>query len=179
MESVKRHNFDDSSPEAKIASITGIIRYLQIIIDTYKDKTPPRHLRVYLKELVEKRSKRLRKLRLADYKLFEWVIENLDLIHKARPTPNPEKVERKKSLRRLTDLYCDTLRQERLDQYRDHLESQHEKFLQEKLETLQWIQNKEKECGINLTVSDEEIECVSEELEKVKKLNKQKIVEED
>lgn len=64
------------------------------------------------------------------------------------------KVQRKKSLRSLTDEYCDTIKKERLTDYKDQLKSQQESFLEEKSKTNQWI---EQEMA-KLKISDEDIE---------------------
>lgn len=41
--------------------------------------------KVYLKEKIEKRNRKLGKLRKYDYKQFEWILDKLDLYYKPRP----------------------------------------------------------------------------------------------
>lgn len=65
-----------------VARMTMIIRRLQQHIVEHPHD---RRNRVVLKELIEKRTKRLKELRASDYKCFEWVLENLDLVYKPRP----------------------------------------------------------------------------------------------
>jgi len=47
----------------------------------------PRNKRqkVVLKEMIEKRKSRLNKLRAADYKRFEWLLEKLKLEYRPKP----------------------------------------------------------------------------------------------
>lgn len=61
--------------------MTMTIRQLQqrIVEHPYDTKR-----RVVLKELIEKRTKKLKELRASDYKCFEWVLENLHLVYKPR-----------------------------------------------------------------------------------------------
>lgn len=163
-DSVKRHELDEVSLEAKIARLTMIIRRLQQHIE---DHPYDRRNKVVLKELIEKRTKRLKELRRSDYKCFEWVLENLSLIYKPRP-PAGERVERKRSLRRLTDLYCEEVRKQRLEEYKAELNAQKENFLKKKAETLQWIMKEEKECGVEPTVTQEQVDTVLKQLEDLK-----------
>lgn len=163
-DSVKRHNLDEVSLEARIARLTMIIRRLQQHVE---DHPYDRWNKVVLKELIEKRTKRLKELRRSDYKCFEWVLENLNLIYKPRPVLG-ERVERKKSLRKLTDLYCEEVRKQRLEEYKTELNAQKENFLKKKAETLQWIMKEEKECGIEPTVTQEQVDIVLKQLENLK-----------
>lgn len=79
-----------------------------------------------------------------------------------------ERVERKKSLRRLTALYIEKLKAERLTEYKEFLESKKEGFLQEKLEKLLWIKDTELECGVEPTITDEDFESVRKQLEELR-----------
>lgn len=159
--SVKRHNLDEKSLESRIARLTMAIRQLQqhVVKHPYD-----RRNKVVLKEMIEKRTKRLKELRASDYKCFEWVLENLDLIYKPRP-PAGERVERKKSLRRLTDLHCEEVRKQQLEEYKAKLSAQKEEFLVKKAETLQWIIKEESECGVEPTVTQEQVDVVLKQLE--------------
>lgn len=173
---VRRHQLDADSPEAIIAGMTASIRHVQIYMDNHTHKKPPRHMRIFIKELVEKRAKRLRQLRVMDYRRYEWILEKLDLVHKSEPEP-PERVERKKSLKRLTDKYCENLKQQKLYEFREKLESEQEEFLMKKLETYKWIQEKEKEFGMGLSVTDEEIESIGKLLDDLRLRKKEVEVE--
>lgn len=140
--------------------MTATIRSLQEIMAEY-----PRNkvLKVKLKELIDKRKKFLKYLRRWDYKRFEWIIEKLDIVYKAPPTDNSQ-VTRKKSLRKLTDIHCEKIRQERLDAYRAELDDQKIEFLEEKIKKLQFIHDSQKQFKLPLTVTEEKINEVKEML---------------
>lgn len=124
--------------------------------------------KVRLKELIDKRKKFLRYLRKWDYKRFEWLIEKLNIIFK----PYPEKfhwITRKESLRKLTDLHCENVKQERLDAYKKDLESQQLDFLANKIKNLEFIKKEQMECRVPVTVANEEIQKVKKEYEQLKK----------
>lgn len=76
-----------------------------------------------------------------------------------------ERVERKKSLRRLTSQWCEKVRTEKLAEYRNKLNSEKDEFLKEKLESLKWIKKEEIECGIPQTITDDDIEAARKQLE--------------
>jgi hypothetical protein len=76
-------------------------------------------------------------------------------------------VERKKSMRKLTDMYCESIRKARMDGYKAVLESQKIPFLEEKLATLQHIKSEEEYMKIPSSV-DEDIEKTEKQLEKLK-----------
>lgn len=65
-----------------VASMTANIRNLQ---DHYKTAPRDKNSRVALKEIIDKRKKRLKHLRTWDYKKFEWLLENLDLKYHSHP----------------------------------------------------------------------------------------------
>ena len=73
-------------------------------------------------------------------------------------------MERKKSIRYLTQRYCDEFKERKLNEYRDILESQKLGFLQEKISTLEWIKKEELECGTEPTVTDADIERAKQQL---------------
>lgn len=55
-------------------------------------------------------------------------------------------------------------------EYRSELDNEKEKFLKEKLETLEWAKNEEIECGVTPTISDADIESARKQLEEWKTL---------
>jgi len=65
-----------------VASMTANIRNLQ---EHYKLAPRDKNSRVALKEIIDKRKKRLKYLRTWDYKKFEWLLENLDLKYHPHP----------------------------------------------------------------------------------------------
>ncbi|KAG8234875.1 hypothetical protein J437_LFUL014567 [Ladona fulva] len=161
---VKRHAFDTNSPEVLISRMTARIRYLQRHISEIPKDV---RARVVCKEMIDRRKKHLKNLRKVDYKLFEWLLEKLNIIY--RPPPKRfHWITRKESLRKLTRRYCLGIRQERILAYKKHLESQQEKFLIDKIESLNWIRKEELACGFEVTVKEEDIEEVQRKLEQLR-----------
>ena len=160
---VRRHPMDAGSIEVKIARWTGIIRAYQELMERFpRDK----RMKVILKELIDRRKKHLKYLRRWDYKKFEWLLETLNLVYK--PPPNEfHWITRKESLQKLTDKYCEDLKQERLDTYRKMLQAEQPIFLKEKIRALQFIRSEQQECGVEVTVTDEEIEKVKNQLQEL------------
>jgi small subunit ribosomal protein S15 len=74
-------------------------------------------------------------------------------------------ITRKDSLRKLTDLHCDEIKQQRLDAYRKVLESQQLDFLTTKLKNLQFIRKEQVECKLPITISLEQIQDVKRQHE--------------
>ncbi|XP_066991266.2 small ribosomal subunit protein uS15m isoform X2 [Anabrus simplex] len=161
--SVKRHALDRSSMEARIAAMTGGIRDMQASMETCSRN---KKTKVRLKELIDKRKKYLKYLRRWDYKRFEWLLEKLDLVF--RPPPDHfHWVTRKDSLRKLTDRYCEKIKEERLASYRESLESQKAAFLQEKAAKLKWIIEEEEACGIKPSFNQNDIDKVLKQLKEL------------
>lgn len=152
-----------------ILFVVGIIRNLQTVWETLPKEN--KRMKVYLKELIDKRKKHLKYLRRWDYKKFEWLIENLDIQYK--PPPNYfHWITRKESLQKLTTKYCEDIKKERLEKYRASLDSEKPTFLEEKIRLLEFIRDEEKECGIDGTVSQEEIDNVKKQLQELRNKNK-------
>lgn len=76
-----------------------------------------------------------------------------------------ERVERKKSLRRLTSQWCDKVKAEKLAEYQNQLNNEKDKFLKSKVETLEWAKKEEIECGVPPTITDADIEAARKQLE--------------
>lgn len=81
-----------------------------------------------------------------------------------------ERVERKKSLRRLTSQWCNKVKEEKLAKYRIQLDSEKEEFLKDKLDKLQWIRKEEIECGTSPTITNADIDNARKQLEEWKAL---------
>ncbi|KAJ8976150.1 hypothetical protein NQ317_018089 [Molorchus minor] len=144
--------------------VLGIIRAMQETLERFPRN---KRLKVDLKELIDRRKKFLKRLRRWDYKKFEWVLENLDIVYK--PPPNKfHWVTRKESLQKLTNKYANDLKQQRLDAYRLLLESEQPVFLEEKIRSLNFIRDEQKGCGVEVTVLEEEIEAIKRQLKKLK-----------
>ncbi|XP_071578036.1 small ribosomal subunit protein uS15m [Temnothorax nylanderi] len=155
LELVRRHRLDWKSPEAQIATMTSDIHQLQQHLTEYPKNTK---MKVKLLETIAKRRKMLKFLRQWDYRRFEWVLEKLNLVYK--PTPEfPHQITRKDSLRRLTEKHCDKLVQGKLDTYKRELKELQKDFYTEKAEKLAFIRKEELACGLQPSVSEEDIAC--------------------
>lgn len=128
-------------------------------------------LKVNLKELIDQRKKHLKYLRRWDYKRFEWLLENLNIIYKPAPA-DIHPVTRKDSLQKLTQKYCDDIKQRRLIAYQLQLESEQPAFLEEKIRVLQFIRDEQMECGVEVTVTQKEIADVQEKLKELNNLSR-------
>lgn len=133
--------------------MTAKIRSLQDVMEQY-----PRNkkMKVVLKELIDRRKKFLFYVRRWDYRRYEWLLEKLDLIIKENPDEY-SRVERKKSLRNLTAIHCNEIRQKRLDAYRKQLESQQLDFLERKYKNLKFVRNEQIACKVKVTVSENDV----------------------
>ncbi|KAJ1522891.1 hypothetical protein ONE63_002033 [Megalurothrips usitatus] len=162
---VKRHNLDTNSVEVKIAKYTAIIRNMQVHYSKFpRDKKA----RADLKEIIEFRKKRMKLLRSLDYRRFEWLLEQLDLLYKPAPTSH-ERVERKKSMRWLAQEYIDNFKQQKLNEYREKLDSQKQGFLEKKLAVMLSIVEEEKSFNVEPSFTSGDIAQVEEELNKLKR----------
>lgn len=128
-----------------------------------KDK----QLKVCLKQLIDKRKKHLKYLRRWDYKKFEWLLDQLNLVYKSPPSEF-RWVTRKESLVKLTDKYCEDIRKKKLDEYKAILEAEQPAFLEEKIRSLEFIRDEQRDCGIEVTVSEEDIEEIRKQLDELK-----------
>lgn len=149
--------------------MTAKIRRLQ---QSYAEHPRNSKMKVYLKELIDKRKKFLKYLRRWDYKRFEWILEKLDLIYK--PPPNEfHWITRKDSLRKLTNIHCENIRNERLAAYRKILEDQQIDFLERKIKNLEFIRKEQQECEISVTVTEDEIRNIKKQLQQLKNLREE------
>lgn len=158
---VKRHILDYSSPEVTIAVMTHKIHYLQ---ECFAQNPTSKLLKVVLKELIDKRKKLLKRLRVWDYKRYEWVLGRLNLVFKAG-VKIPGKACRKDALRKLTQKHCDKIVEEKLNAYKEELKKQQKVFYEDKLEKLIFIQKEELQLGLEPTVTEEEIEATRKKVE--------------
>lgn len=168
VEKVRRHPQDCGSMEVKIAKMTVLIRSMQKTMEEFPRN---RRMKVRLKEMIDRRKKFLKYLRTWDYKRFEWLLEKLDLVYK--PPPNEfHWITRKESLQKLTDKYCEDLKNERLGAYRRELEAQQEDFLKDKIQKLQFIRKEQLDCGVHITIEQAEIDATKKQLEELQKTKK-------
>jgi len=167
----QRHKLDGkldvNSDEVHIALLTIKIRNLQhYLINLWPYKNQP--VKNKLTYLIASRRKILNSLREEDYKKYEWILEKLNLFYKPVPKYDHLEISRRASIERLTDIWCQELKQNRLDKYKRKLEEEQPKFLRNKAAKLQHIMQEEKDLGLEATVKQEEIdECLrrAEEIE--------------
>lgn len=153
MGKVKRHQHDRGSPEVTIASLTNEIHQLKEI---YEKNPTDKTMKVFLNEIISIRGKWLTHLRKWDYKRFEWVLEQLNLIYK--PIPTVSKVSgRRDAMRILTDRYCEDYRQQQLDAYRRELDDRKPEFYERKARVLWEILQEEEKHGISPSVTRDDI----------------------
>ncbi|CAG9791512.1 unnamed protein product [Diatraea saccharalis] len=163
-ERVRRHQYDEDTTEYTIARLTAHIRCLQHTMEKYPKNIKAKQT---CQELIDKRKKHLKFLRQYDYKKFEWLLEKLNIEYKGHPETY-NKLSRKESLRKLTELHCDEIRNKKLHDYRNLLESQQGPFLKEKLEALKFIKSEQMELKLPITVTDQDIKKVEIQLEEWK-----------
>ncbi|KAH8321292.1 hypothetical protein KR074_000672 [Drosophila pseudoananassae] len=163
---VQRHAQDYGSVEAKLANMTALIRRYQERMESHpRDKM----IKVRLKELIDKRKKFLKYLRRWDYARFEWILEKLDLVYK----PPPEHfhwITRKESLQKLTDSYCENLKEERLEAYHKQLQAQQIPFLEEAIKKMEFVRKEQISCDVPVTVTEEQIADSKKQLAQLREL---------
>ncbi|KAI5746861.1 28S ribosomal protein S15, mitochondrial [Diaphorina citri] len=163
VDSVKRHDLDDTSREVLITKYTVSIRSLQ---EHHKAKPLDKRAKVWLKELIDKRNKHLRLLRTENYKVFEWLLDELKIVFRPGPTIL-NKVHRKESLRFLVDKHIGDVKTERLTQLRNKFNQEKINFYKKKAEFLEWTMEQEKKYGKEPTVTKEEIESIWKKYEEL------------
>lgn len=158
------------SPLFSVAQLTAVIRYNQHFVYNdevhgYKRKFFKYEIRVNANE----RRQMLSQLRFNDYRQFEWLLERLDLYYKPKPSKEHDiLITRKEGLRQLTKLYCDAVKQAKLDEYRNKLDAQKLPFLEQKLKNLKFIRDEEIELGLFQTITEEQIQLVQKECDELK-----------
>ncbi|XP_058057739.1 small ribosomal subunit protein uS15m [Anopheles bellator] len=162
---VYRHELDYGSMEATLGLMTARIRSLQEYMEQFPRQSV---VKVQLKELIDKRKRFLRYLRRWDYRRFEYILEKLDLVYKPYPT-HFHWITRKDSLRKLTNIHCEQIKDSRLQEYRQQLESQQLDFLEKKLKTLEFIRQEQIDCRVPVTVEQEQIKTVRKQYEELKR----------
>ncbi|XP_032526834.2 small ribosomal subunit protein uS15m [Danaus plexippus] len=161
---IRRHQYDENTAETRIARITGHIRCLQDTLEKY-----PRNVKAKqtAQELIDRRKKLLKYLRQYDYKKFEWLLEKLNIVYKAHPE-SLHKLSRKESLRKLTEMHCEDIRQGKLAEYKNLLESQQGPFLKDKIDALKLIRSEQIELQLPITVTEQDIKKVEQQYEEWK-----------
>lgn len=151
------------------------IRSYQEVIEKYPKFA---RLRVILKETIDRRKKFLKYVRKWDYRRYEWLLEKLNIVYKEYPE-GYLRIERRRSLRNLTELHCDDIRQKRLDEYKKILESKQFKFLEDKIKNLELIRNEQIACKVKTTVTDEDINDAKAKLNVLMQKKEQQIKDDD
>lgn len=147
-----------------VAQMTARIRYLQNVVNTSKCRGK---ILVFTKQLIDRRYMVLRRLRNWDYKRFEWILEKLDIEFKPRPQ-HFIMIARKEGLRRLTHAHCDDVRNTRLTEYHKQLKAEQLPFLSEKLKNMEFIRNEQLELGVEVTITQKDVDDVRQKYEAAK-----------
>lgn len=155
-----------------VAALTADIRYNQhLIYDNVVHGRFRKQARLHAIKMIISRVELIRQLRERDYKQYEWLLERLDLQYKPMPSEeNTILVARKEGLRRLTDAYCNDLREQRLNEYRNELEAQQLPFLEQKLNNLIFIRDEQLDMKVPVTITQEQIDDTREHYEKLKEI---------
>ena len=135
----QRHPFDLESHEVMIANYTSKLRQLKEVI---YDQPNNAYVKVLVNHYKLKRIKLMNQLSRMDATRYHALVKDLGIDY--RPgIPGvifPERIERKKSLRRLTDEYCRNMKRKKLEAYQAKLKAQQEPFLKEAEEKRKWIE---------------------------------------
>lgn len=156
-------NEEISKKKISVADQTARIRRLQ---DIFAAHPRNRVLKVYLKELIDKRKCYLKYMRRWDYRRFEWLLEKLDIVYKAHPSEYVL-VGRKYAIKKLTDTHCKEIREKKLADYQKQLESQQVEFLEKKIKNLEFIKKEQETLKLPQTVTEEQINQAREKLSQV------------
>lgn len=128
--------------------------------------------------MIVDRSRLIKKLRETDYKQYEWLLERLDLQYKPKPQKEDEiMVARKEGLRQLTKAYCENVRNQKLDAYRNELETQQLPFIEQKIKNLEFIRNEQIELKVEITITKQQIEETRKQYEQLKVVHDSKTTE--
>lgn len=155
--------------------MTARIRHMQELRATKKRNGRRNKI---LKEMIDRRYKYLNRLRRTDYKCYEWILEKLDLQFKPPPMELFQ-ITRKDSLRRLTNIHCDNIKNTRLDVYRKQLEAEQLPFLGEKLKNMEFLRAEQLDLGIEVTVTEDDIANVRKTYEEMKAKAAENATDED
>lgn len=158
-----------------VAKYTAQIRHLQHKVDT--ETRNGRNIKT-LKELIDKRTRTLKFLRRQDYRRFEFILEKLDLEYKPRPA-EAIFISRKEGLRKLTSAHCEDIRNARLAEYRQKLEAEQLPFLSEKLKHLEFMRQEQMDLGVEVTVTQKDIDDVRKKYENLKEKRAKEAAEKD
>jgi len=163
---LQRHRYDTESPEAKIGALTVKVRHFQ---QQWQQPESRRlgHLRYNVVCNTDKRSGQLRRLRNTDYRRFEWVLEQMNIVYRP-PLPYQADVSlsRKSGIRRMVQIFCDGLRQEKLDALKARFEAETPAFERERRAACEWIAAEEAALGLPSSVDPDKGELLERRLSK-------------
>ncbi|KAI1294653.1 28S ribosomal protein S15, mitochondrial [Halotydeus destructor] len=146
----QRHPVDIHSHEARIARHTVIVRGGQEQVRYNAPNDVGAKMMINYSNL--KRNRLLNELSRMDSERYELVKNTLNIEHSpSEAGVGLERVERKKSLRRLTQKYCDKMKNKKLDEYKESLSEQRNNFLKEKEDTMKWVDEQMKSLDIKET----------------------------
>lgn len=128
--------------------------------------------------MLRARHQLIKNLRETDYKQYEWLLERLDLEFKPKPQEEDKiMIARKEGLRQMTRMYCEDVRNQKLEAYKKELETQQLPFLEQKLKNLQFIRNEQIELKADVTISQQQINETRKQYEELKIIQDAKKVE--
>jgi len=145
---VQRHPYDTTSFEYRIASATFLIRSLQQVFVGTNIRN--KRLKACLVETIQHRNKLLKFLKRYDVDRYNFVKEQLEIVHEPFPLGiGHQPITRKGELRKLTAEYCKDLKEQKMKQLHDEFLQRQKEFEKEKVEMEKWIADEIK--ALNLT----------------------------
>lgn len=156
---VQRHTDDTSSIECYIAHLTVNIRQLQ---EHMRLNRTDNVQKCKLNELIDRRRKMLKYLRSWDYKLFHWVMDQLNIKYQTK-WELFRRVTRKQLLREQAEQKAADMQKQKMEDFRQKLATDREHFQGEKSVLLQEIEDDEKQ--FNISPEETEYKHLPDELE--------------
>lgn len=149
-----------------VARLTGAIRFhYHYIAENLVKSYRRRKYKYDIRGDMITRSQLIRDLRIKDYKQYEWMLEQLDLQYKPKPTKeNTKLLGRRDGLRQLANEYCQDIKANKLENYRKQLHAEKIPYLEQKIKNLEFIRQEQKELKMPVTIQQENIDSVHAQL---------------
>jgi len=78
------------------------------------------------------------------------------------------RITRKESLQKLTDIYCEKIKEERLEAYHKELQAQQIPYLEDAIKKMSFVRQEQIDCDVPVTVTEQQIEEARQELARLK-----------